>query len=192
MLETLNQIDTKLFLFINGMHNTFIDPIMYWASHKFFWIPFYAIIIFILIKEYKKRSIYVLLIIAVLITLCDQIASHLIKTRVKRLRPSHEPALEGLVHLSKAGAGGQYGFVSSHSANVFGLAIFLILLLPKKYKALKIILICWAFLVAYSRVYVGVHYPGDVIVGGLIGAALAYIVFKAYSYFTTKYLKPVY
>jgi len=189
MLEKLNQIDTQLFLFINGMHNTFFDPIMYWASHKLFWVPFYVILIYILIKEYKKLSIYVLLSIGVLITLCDQIASHLIKNLAKRLRPSHEPTLEGLVHLSKAGAGGQYGFVSSHSANSFGLAVFLILLLPKKYRVLKGILLFWAFLVSYSRIYVGVHYPFDVIVGGLIGAVLAYLVFKTYSYCIHKYLQ---
>jgi undecaprenyl-diphosphatase len=153
---------------------------MYWASDKLFWIPFYLIIVYIIIKEYKRQSISILISIGVLITLCDQIASHLLKTLVKRLRPSHEPLLNGLVHLSKAGPGGQYGFVSSHAANVFGLATFLILILPKKYNLLKWILAFWASLVAYSRIYNGVHYPLDVIVAGLIGMFLAYLIAKVY------------
>lgn len=178
MLEKLNELDTQLFLFLNSKHNSFFDPIMYWASDKLFWIPFYLIIVIILIKEYKKKSITILISIALLITLCDQIASHLIKNLVKRLRPSHNPVLEGLIHLSKAGPGGQYGFVSSHSANAFGLATFLILLLPKKFNPLKWILGFWAVLVAYSRIYNGVHYPGDVIAAGFIGMLLAVIIYK--------------
>jgi undecaprenyl-diphosphatase len=185
MIDKLNELDTRLFLYLNGKHNAFFDPIMYWASHKLFWIPFYAFLLFIIIREYRKQSPYILVSIAVLITLCDQTASHLIKKAVQRLRPSHEPALEGLVHLSKAGPGGQYGFVSSHSANAFGLAVFLVLLLPPRYRVLKFILLFWACLVAYSRIYVGVHYPGDVIVAGLIGALLAFIVYKIYTYLAT-------
>ena len=185
MLEKIKDLDTELFLYLNGIHNTFFDIIMYWASDKLFWIPFYAVICYILIREYKKQSISIFISIAILITLCDQIASHLIKNLVKRLRPSHEQALESMIHLSKAGPGGQYGFVSSHSANAFGLATFLILLLPKKYNTLKWVLAFWAFLVAYSRIYNGVHYPSDVVVAAMIGIALAYIVFIAYRKFKT-------
>lgn len=98
MLEKIKQLDTNLFLYINEKHNAFFDTIMYWASHKLFWIPFYLLLAYIIIKQYKKRSIYIFISIALLITLCDQIASHLIKNAVKRLRPSHEPLLNGLVH----------------------------------------------------------------------------------------------
>jgi undecaprenyl-diphosphatase len=187
-MEKIKQLDTELFLYINGGHNAFLDPIMYWASDKFFWIPFYAVILFLLIREYKKRSIPILVSIAILITLCDQIASNVIKNAVKRLRPSHEPLLNGLVHLSKAGAGGKYGFVSSHAANAFGLATFLILILPKKYNPLKWVLVFWALLLSYSRIYNGVHYPADVIVAALIGVFLAFVVAKIYLY---RSLKPV-
>ncbi|RTZ02265.1 phosphatase PAP2 family protein [Flavobacterium bomense] len=177
MLEKINQIDTKLFLFLNGKHNSFFDPIMYWASHKWFWLPFYVFLIFIIIREFHKKSVYILIGIGILITLCDQTASNLIKSSVKRLRPSHEPALQNLVYLSKAGPGGKYGFISSHSANVFGLATFLILLLPAKYNWLKIILLFWAILVAYSRIYNGVHYPLDVIVAMFLGIFYAIIIY---------------
>ncbi|CAD0002315.1 phosphatase PAP2 family protein [Flavobacterium salmonis] len=178
MLEKINQFDTELFLYLNGKHNTFFDPLMYWASDKLFWIPFYLIMVLLLIREYKKQSIYILISIGILITLCDQTASHLIKNTVKRLRPSHEPLLKDLIHLSEAGPGGQYGFVSSHSANDFGLAAFLILLLPEKYNPLKWILGFWAVLVAYSRIYNGVHYPVDVIVAALIGIFFAVVLIR--------------
>jgi len=178
MLEKINHFDTKLFLYLNNMHNSFFDPIMYWASDKLFWLPFYAFLVFIIIKEYKKQSISILICIGILITACDQIASHLIKNSVKRLRPSHEPLLQKIIHLSKAGPGGQYGFVSSHSANAFGLATFLILLLPERYNPLKWILGFWAVLVAYSRIYNGVHYPLDVIVAALIGVLLGVLVIR--------------
>ncbi|MGK9126151.1 phosphatase PAP2 family protein [Olivibacter sp. SA151] len=182
MLEDLKQFDTELFLAINGKHNAFFDTIMYWASDKLFWIPFYAVIVFFLVRIYKKFTIYILLAITVTITLCDQTASGLFKNLVKRFRPSHEPTLAGLVHLSEAGPGGKYGFVSSHSANAFGLVTFLFFLLPAKYNWLKIILLFWALLVSYSRIYNGVHYPFDILGGAVVGVlsgSLVWIIFRA-------------
>lgn len=182
MLEDLKQFDTELFLAINGKHNAFFDTIMYWASDKLFWIPFYAVIVFFLVRIYKKFTIYILLAITVTITLCDQTASGLLKNLVKRFRPSHEPTLAGLVHLSEAGPGGKYGFVSSHSANAFGLVTFLFFLLPARYNWLKIILLFWALLVSYSRIYNGVHYPFDILGGALVGVlsgSLVWIIFRA-------------
>ena len=187
-METIKNLDTQLFLYLNSKHNAFFDIIMYWASDKFFWFPFYVFLIFIIIREYKKHSVYVLLSIGVLIALCDQTASNLIKNTVKRLRPSHEPALQNLVHLSKAGPGGEYGFISSHSANAFGLAAFFIFLLPKKYNPLKIVLVFWATLVAYSRIYNGVHYPTDVLVAAALGIAYGWLIVAVFrKYYLTKH-----
>ncbi|MFP3597297.1 phosphatase PAP2 family protein [Chryseobacterium sp. SIMBA_029] len=168
-IDRLNQWDTEFFLYINGKHNAVFDIIMYWASDKWFWVPFYALLLFFLIKIYKKASVYVLLAIGITITLSDRIASGLIKNTVLRLRPSHRQSLIPLIHLSKAGPGGSYGFVSSHSANAFGLLTFLFLLLPTKYNGLKIILLIWALLVSYSRIYNGVHYPFDILGGAVVG-----------------------
>jgi undecaprenyl-diphosphatase len=181
-LEYLNKLDTELFLAINGKHNAFFDTVMFWASDKLFWIPFYAMLLVFLIRLYKRFTIYILLAITATITLCDQTASGLLKNLVKRFRPSHEPALAPFIHLSKAGAGGNYGFVSSHSANAFGLVTFLFFLLPKKYNWLKIILFLWALLVSYSRVYNGVHYPFDILGGAFVGVlsgSLIWIICKA-------------
>lgn len=180
MIEYLNSLDTQLFLFLNGNHNAFFDPVMYWLSDRLVWVPMYLLIIFLMIKNYKMRGVLMLLFLIAAIVLCDQTASHLLKNLVQRLRPSQEPALAGLIHLSAAGPGGLYGFVSSHVANSFGLATFLYFALDNQFKLLKYWLLTWAALLSYSRIYNGVHYPGDVIVAIFIGIAYGYLMAKAY------------
>jgi undecaprenyl-diphosphatase len=113
------------------------------------------------------------LLIAAMIVVSDQLSSHLIKNWILRPRPSHVARLATRIHLSRAGPGGEYGFVSGHAANSFALAVFLVLSLPKGCRPLKILLLAWASLVSYSRIYNGVHYPGDVIGGALVGTLLA-------------------
>lgn len=179
-MEYLQSLDTDLFFLINGWHNSFFDPIMYWLSHKLIWIPMYLLIAYLIVRRYRMKGVLMLAFIGLVITLCDQTASGLLKDMVQRLRPSRDPAFDGMIHLSKAGPGGKYGFVSSHAANVFGLATFLHFVLDSKFRLMKLWLFIWAVLVAYSRIYNGVHYPGDVIVGSLIGAAYGWLLAKAY------------
>ncbi|HPR85037.1 MAG TPA: phosphatase PAP2 family protein [Prolixibacteraceae bacterium] len=180
MMEFLKSLDTDLFLALNGWHNSFFDPIMYWLSDKLIWIPMYLFVIFLIFRKYKMQGVLMLLFIAATIALCDQTASGLLKNTVQRLRPSHDPAIMNLVHLSNAGAGGLYGFASSHAANVFGLATFIWLVFDDKFKMLKYWMFIWAAMVAYSRIYNGVHYPGDVIAGIVIGMIWGYLLSKAY------------
>jgi len=189
MIDYLQAADTQLFLFLNGKHNVFFDPIMYWFSDKLIWLPMYLLLASFMVWRYKRRGLVMLLFVGVVVALCDQTASHLIKNAVMRLRPSHEPALAGLVHLSKAGAGGLYGFVSSHAANAFGLATFLGLVLEPRYRYLKYGLFAWAILVSYSRIYNGVHYPGDVIVAAIIGVAIGAVFAHVYAIVEKKMLK---
>lgn len=189
MLEELLQADTDAFLFLNGFHNDFFDFIMYWLSNKYIMIPLYAVFIALIIKFYKKRTILILLFILILITLTDQISSSIIKVLFERLRPCHEPTLDGLVHIVNGKCGGDYGFVSSHAANVFSIAFFLSCIFREKIKYFAIFIFSWAALISYSRIYLGVHYPGDVICGGLLGVGLGYIIYKSWIVFDNKFCK---
>lgn len=188
-MEYLQSIDQELFLFLNGMHNAFFDQIMYWLSDRLIWVPMYLMIIILLMVRYKMRGVWMLVFLVLAVVLCDQTASHLLKNIVQRLRPSHVPALEGWIHLSKAGPAGLYGFASSHAANVFGLATFLYFALDNRLNLIKYWLLLWAILVSYSRIYNGVHYPGDVVAGCIIGLTYGYLMAKAYFYFDAYLLK---
>jgi undecaprenyl-diphosphatase len=188
MLKYLQTLDEKSFLFLNGKHNAFFDVIMYWASNQFVWIPLYITLFIFLLHRYKKAAWYILICVGLMITASDQLSSGLIKNLVERPRPSHAVSLAGQVHLSDAGPGGEYGFVSSHAANTFALVIFLSLVLPREQRPLKYLLTGWAMLVSYSRIYNGVHYPGDVLGGILLGALLAFLFRKLFNHFLGYYL----
>jgi undecaprenyl-diphosphatase len=176
MLDRIVDIDKHLFLFLNGIHNSFFDNIMLWCTLKYTWIPFYAFLLFLIIKTFGKKTYFVILFVLILITISDQLSAHLIKNIFERLRPCHEPKLSGLIHLVSSNCGGKYGFVSSHATNSTALATFLILIIKPNRKYLNIILILYAFLVSYSRIYVGVHYPADIIFGALLGYLTGYVL----------------
>ena len=180
MIETLKQLDTELFLALNGLHNSLFDFLMFWASNKLIWIPLYLFFLYLIIKKYQWKTVGIFVAILVLITLADQLSVHLFKNVFQRFRPCHEPQLEGLVHLVNGKCGGRFGFISSHASNTFALVVFLIQLLGKKYKYFTISILIWASLVSYSRIYLGVHYPGDVFVGAVFGSLLGFIIFFLY------------
>ncbi len=187
MIDKLIEWDQQLFLFLNGLHADWLDPIMLQITGRNIWFPLYGVIIFIIVKQLKWRSAYLLLGFALLITLADQSASGFFKPFFERLRPCNEPALDGLIHMVK-GCGGKYGFASSHASNTFALAIFLWLIYRNMYAK---ILIVWAFVVSYSRIYVGVHYPGDIIMGAILGWISALIVYYLYKRFFARDLEKI-
>ena len=178
MLKTLNQLDQSLFLWLNDLNAAWLDPIMLFITGKFGSIPLYVVILVFLIYKFKKDSIFILLGIGLTILLADQFASGFCKPFFERLRPCHNLEIESLVHLVK-GCGGQFGFISSHAANTFGLATFLWILLRKDYNWIKYMFL-WAAVVSYSRIYVGVHYPADILLGGFAGAICGYLAFHFY------------
>jgi len=184
MLESL---DHQLFLILNSLNSPFWDNIMYAISGKIIWIPLYTVIMIFLAIKYKKKFLVILLFIILGVTLADQSSVHLFKNLFHRLRPCHEPSLEGLVHLVKGECGGLYSFVSSHAANSFNIALLSLMLIKKKWYTISIIL--WASIIGYSRIYLGVHYPGDVIFGSLLGAMIGWSVYKLYELTDNKLLK---
>lgn len=192
IIDKIVSWDQELFLFLNSFHTASIDPVMLWVSEKYTWIPFYAVILAFIIWHYKVRSIVVLIGVALVILFADQLTSGFMKPFFERLRPCHEPVLEGLVYLAK-GCGGKFGFASSHAANTFGVAMFLWMLF-KTYRWAFLIFV-WATVVSYSRIYLGVHYPLDIIVGGLLGILIAWLVYKIFEKIIFKnkpnYLLPV-
>jgi undecaprenyl-diphosphatase len=179
MIDHLIELDKQLFLLFNGMHATWLDPVIEVFSKTMASIPLYAFLLYHIYAVYKQRTWGILLSIGLLILMTDQFASGLMKPFFERLRPSHEPTLEGMVHLVNGYSGGTYGFASSHAANTFGIATFLSCLL-KIEKPWINWLFLWAAFVSYTRVYMGVHYPGDIIVGALIGVVFGWLVFKLY------------
>jgi undecaprenyl-diphosphatase len=176
MIEFLKAIDTQLFLFLNGINSPFGDFVMYWLSHRFIWIPLYSFLLFLLFRHYGIKALILFVLVVLLITISDQASVHLFKNVFQRLRPCHEPALEGMVY-TLGRCGGRFGFISSHASNSFALATFMALVLWNKVRIMAIIMLVWAAMVSYSRVYLGVHYPGDILVGAMVGAIEAAMIY---------------
>lgn len=181
-MNTLIQWDTDLFLYLNGMGTPFWDPFWEAIAGTAIWIPFYAFLLFILFRTLSLKSFGIaVLCIALNVVFTDQGSVQLFKEQVQRLRPCHNEAIQEQVR-EVEGCGGKYGFVSSHASNVFGLAMLLSLLYRgKNRKTLVWGLFIWASVVGYSRIYLGKHYPLDVIAGaglGVLCGLLSYQIFR--------------
>lgn len=190
MLETLKRLDQEWFLTINGYHSPFWDPFMIAVSERKFWIPFYIVLAAYLIYRHRRQSILMFLAVAFSLIAADGISARLIKPYFARLRPCHDSSLSETINIV-AGCGGRFGFLSSHAANTFAMAMLFALMLPERYRYFKIFAFVWAATISYSRIYLGVHFPGDVLGGALLGIMLGWffaLVFRRlvqrYPYFT--------
>jgi undecaprenyl-diphosphatase len=184
MIDFLINIDIKLFLFLNSFHSEFFDSVMMFLTGKYSWILLYISILIFVFKKFGAKSSFIIIFLFIFTTiLTDQTSVHLFKDVFKRLRPCFNPLIADIVHVVKY-PGGQYGFVSSHAANAFGTVVLASLILRNKY--ISILLIFWASVIAYSRIYLGVHFPGDVLVGALLGTFWAFVIYYLFKYFDKK------
>ena len=176
MIENLTAIDQDLLLAINGMHSPYFDSFMWLMSRAWAYVLLALVFLYLAYRQGWKQMLLILVAVALTITLADQISSGLLKPLVQRFRPTHTEEIANLIHVVNGYRGGRYGFVSSHAANSFGAAVLLALLFRNR--GLTTALIVWASIVSYSRMYLGVHYPGDIICGAAVGVVSAYLFYK--------------
>jgi undecaprenyl-diphosphatase len=191
MIDYFEKIDQKIVLFLNGLHSPFLDEVMWAISARLTWIPLYLLLIYVAFKSFERKTFWYFIVFAILgVVIADQCSVHLFKNTFERYRPSHHTELTNLLHFYelKPGEyykGGQFGFISSHAANFFVLAVFVGKVLKTNYPKLIWILISIGVLISLSRVYLGVHYLSDVTVGALLGT---FIGIGLANYFQRKFI----
>lgn len=169
-MHKIIQEDQEAFLFLNNLGDTSFDQFWILISETWIWVPLYAIFLYLLYKNFQlKGLIFILIFVALGVTVSDQLAG-IFKSGILRLRPCHDPSINHFMRIVKCG--GQYGFYSSHSSNTFFIATFMSVLLFRKYRILPYILFFWAIIVSYSRIYLGVHFPLDILMGAMMGFLL--------------------
>jgi len=169
-MEEIIQEDKNLFLYLNNLGDTPFDQFWMMISATWIWVPLYVILCYLLYKNFKLKSLlYILLFIAIGVTVSDQV-SGIFKYGVARLRPCNDPSLQNVMRIVKCG--GPYGFYSAHASNTFFLASYLSFLLKDRLRWFPYAIFVWAAVVAYSRIYLGVHFPVDILVGAFVGSLL--------------------
>ena len=170
MFEYLNDIDSDALLAVNGLHDVFQDAFWWMLTAKWSSLLLVLGLAWVLMHQNRRHALLLLGMLALTVLVADQVSSGLIKHLVERLRPTHDPSLENAVHVINGYRGGLYGFVSSHAANFF--AVSTLVALVMRHRVVTLGLFTWAVLQCYSRVYLGVHYPGDIL-GGIVVGVLA-------------------
>lgn len=180
-IASFDGVDRPLMLVLNFDGGSVLDSLAVAFSSRLIWVPWALLLVYNLLSVRKmgwRRTVVVVVWMAVVVTLCDQVSSSLLKPLVGRLRPSHDADVCGMLHYVGSYRGGLYGFVSSHAANAFGAATFASFVVGKRVFAVSIF--AFSALVAYSRIYLGVHYPGDVLGGCLLGLFTGVFCYRMY------------
>lgn len=178
VLTWLNLIDTRATLIMNFNGGRVLDIVFYSLSNTLSWIPLLFAFLYLAYKSTRGHLTDMLIVIAglaIAIFICDKVSAEVIKPLVMRLRPSHTPIIEDALHYVNDYRGGRYGFVSSHAANAFGCVVYASFLVNKR--LFTHISVIFATLVGYSRIYLGVHYLGDVVCGAILGAMIGTLVY---------------
>lgn len=187
MLEELVQLDKEVFLFLNNLGNTDWDSFWMFVTNKLSSIPLYLILLILVYKQLGLRKTFVVLFtVAIMILVTDQLANFF-KYGVQRLRPCYDLEVNEIMRLVKNSCGGRFGYFSAHAANSFAVAFFFTFLLKPNYRFIGFLLFFWAIIVAYSRIYIGVHFPLDVLTGIGIGLGLSWLFTKLYIFALHKY-----
>ncbi|TRZ42801.1 phosphatase PAP2 family protein [Robertkochia solimangrovi] len=174
MLDKLIALDKELFVYLNGMGNENWDAFWMFITNKWSSVPLYVLLLLICIYYFNwKKTLLILVITALMITSADQLAN-LFKYGFERLRPCHDASLAGMIRVVKEGCGGQFGYFSAHAANALTVATFFSLLFKQRIPVVPYILLVWALVVTYSRIYIGVHFPLDVITGMCFGMLIGW------------------
>jgi len=184
-METLIQLDHQVFLWINhGLSSEFLDMVLIPLRHKMFWIPLYIFLIVFIYQNFEKSKWFLFLSIIVCITISDITSSRLIKKNVERLRPCNQEQLDVR---SKVPCSYGYSFTSSHATNHFAISVLLFLVFG--FWKYRILFVLWAALIAFAQVYVGLHFPLDVIAGAIVGTVLGWTSFYFYDILYKHFLK---
>lgn len=187
MIEELLKYDTELFQFLNGLGNTSWDGFWLTVTEKWSSIPLYLVLLYLVYRQYGlKKTGLIMVTVALMIVASDQL-SNAFKFGFERLRPCKVAELEGTIRFI-AKRCGPYGYFSAHASNTMALAVFLGLLLRNRYKYLPFLLLAWAVLTAYSRIYLGVHYPLDIVTGMFFGGLLGWLFYLLKRWIATKFL----
>lgn len=184
-LSQLSQFDNEALLALNGSNSVYWDAVMWIVTQTVTWIPLLLVLLYVVMKNSSWRSLLLfVLAMALTVALADRLSSGVIKPLVMRWRPTHDATFLHTIDTVFGYTGGRFGFVSSHAANTFSLFVLLSLILRSG--VMSVALFLWACLSSYSRIYLGVHFPGDILCGALLGMAVGFIVYLLYAFLASR------
>ncbi|WP_163398244.1 phosphatase PAP2 family protein [Flavobacterium fluviatile] len=184
MLEKIQEIDTRLFVYLNSLGSETFDPLWLIITKQLYWTPVFLLMFYLIYRKIGgKQTLYLLLFIAVLIAFTDQ-TTNLFKNTFQRLRPCNNPEINTIIRVVQSRK--SYSFFSGHAANTMAVATFLFFVLKRHFKYLGFLFL-WPLIFAYSRIYLGLHYPGDILTGYFFGALFGFLMFRVYQNLKPKY-----
>lgn len=184
MLEKIQELDTDLLVYLNSLGSETFDPLWLIITKQLYWTPVFLLMFYLIYRKIGgKQTLYLLLFVAVLVAFTDQ-ATNLFKSTFQRLRPCNNPEINTIIRVVQSRK--SYSFFSGHAANTMAVATFLFLVLKRHFKYLGFLFL-WPLIFAYSRIYLGLHYPGDILTGYFFGALFGFLMFKVYQNLKPKY-----